>query len=239
MEFPALGSTNEHSRKIAETKEAEEGTVVWTKHQTRGKGQGTSSWESEDGKNLTFSIILYPLFLEPSDQFLLSMTASVGITCFLEKYLDNLSIKWPNDIYAGSKKIAGILIENSVMENRLIYSIIGAGLNVNQTAFGRNIPNAVSMKQLTNRDYCLEDSLEKISNEILKWYDLLKHGGMQEIKKHYSRKLFRLNENYPFREGNKIFGGRIKGVDDYGRLILETEDGTCRYFVEKEVEFLT
>lgn len=238
LEFPSLDSTNEHCREMVNTCHVEEGTVIWTRRQLKGRGQGRNQWESEDGMNLTFSIILHPLFLKAPDQFLLSMVISLGITGFLKKQLDNVFIKWPNDIYTGNKKIAGILIESSVMENRIRYSITGIGINVNQTCFSDHLPNPVSIKQVTTRTLSLGDCLDQVCLEIEYWYRLLKQGDDQEIRNLYTRSLLWLNEKHTFRKANTLFRAVLRGVDNFGRLALEDEEGFVSHFGQKEVEFI-
>ncbi len=238
LEFSHLDSTNDYCRQIAGKEKLEEGTVVWAKHQVKGRGQGNSIWESEGGQNLTFSIILEPLFLEPSDLFMLSMTASLGIACFLREHIRDVSIKWPNDIYAGSKKIGGILIESSVMESRVRYSIAGIGINVNQRVFASHLPNAVSLAQLTSRSYPLRETLISICSGIGSWYRLLQKGESGKIRNAYTRQLYRLNESHFFLEKNIRFRASVRGVDKFGRLALEDEDGFIRHYGMKEVEFV-
>jgi BirA family transcriptional regulator, biotin operon repressor / biotin---[acetyl-CoA-carboxylase] ligase len=238
LEFPSLDSTNEYCRELVNTSHVEEGTIVWTRRQLKGRGQGRNRWESEDGMNLTFSIILHPRFLEASDQFLLSMAISLGITGFLKKHLDNASIKWPNDIYTGDKKIAGILIESSVMENRIRYSIIGIGINVNQTRFPAHLPNPVSIKLVTGRTLHPGECLEQVCLEIEFWYRRLINGDNQDIRNLYTRELLWLNEKHTFRKDNDCFRAVVRGVDIFGRLALEDEEGFISHFGQKEVEFI-
>lgn len=237
IEFSQLDSTNDYCRQIAGKEKLEEGTVIWAKQQTRGRGQGSNTWESEVGQNLTFSIILEPLFLDPSDLFLISMVTSLGLAGFLREHIRDVSIKWPNDIYAGTKKIAGILIESSVMESRVRYSIVGIGININQTSFGSHLPNAVSLKQLTSRTHPLRESLISICSSIGSWYRLLEKSGGEKIRNAYTRQLYRLNESHIFIENNTGFRACIRGVDKFGRLILEDEGGFTRHFGMREIEF--
>jgi BirA family transcriptional regulator, biotin operon repressor / biotin---[acetyl-CoA-carboxylase] ligase len=237
LEFPSLDSTNEYCKKIAGSQETAEGTVVWTASQFKGRGQGKNTWESEDGQNLTFSVILRPVFMEPAEQFYLSMVASLGIAGWLNGHIKGVCIKWPNDIYAGNRKIAGILIENSVIENRISHSVIGIGVNINQTRFGDHLPNPVSLKQITSRSFSLRDALDQICSQLESWYLRLKRGRRQEIKNHYTRQLLWLNEKHACRAGSKTYQAYIRGVDDFGRLALEDEKGVVRHFGFKEVEF--
>ena len=130
--------------------EVAEGTVVLAKEQTSGRGQVNNTWESSYGDNLLMSIVLYPEFLHAGNQFLLSKFVSLAIVDFLSYYLENVTIKWPNDIYVGNKKIAGVLIENSLRGAFISSSVVGIGLNVNQTEFSSSIPNPTSLKNESN-----------------------------------------------------------------------------------------
>jgi BirA family transcriptional regulator, biotin operon repressor / biotin---[acetyl-CoA-carboxylase] ligase len=236
--FPSLDSTNDFCRKLLNSQDLQEGTVVWAHHQSKGRGLAGSAWESEEGQNLTFSVILHPFFLKPSDQFYLSMVTSLGITGFLDEFKDNIRIKWPNDIYYDKSKIAGILIENSIMENIITDSIVGIGININQTAFGSHIPNPVSLKLVTGKHHPLKARLESLCEKINHWYFLLKQGKKAEIRNRYTEQLYRLNEKIPFRHNDKVFTGTVRGVDGFGRMALELEDGNTSYFNLKEVEFI-
>ncbi|MFO7923289.1 MAG: biotin--[acetyl-CoA-carboxylase] ligase [Bacteroidales bacterium] len=238
LKFSSLDSTNDHCRKIAGTSAIDEGTVVWADKQLMGRGQGSNTWESESGQNLTFSIVLYPRFLEASDQFYLSMVASLGLTDFLKEFMKNIYIKWPNDIYAGDRKIAGILIENSVMENRIDNSILGIGININQDSFPKYIPNPVSLKQITGYRAEPGECLEKICRYTDHWYAMLQKEEKTKIKNRYTKHLYGLDQLNRYRKGETIFKAYIRGVDNFGRLALEDDKGETRYFGLKEVEFL-
>jgi BirA family transcriptional regulator, biotin operon repressor / biotin---[acetyl-CoA-carboxylase] ligase len=238
LEFPSLDSTNEFCRELIRKREIEEGTVIWTRNQLKGRGQDKNRWESQQGKNLTFSILFHPLFLRASEQFYLSMAISLGITGFLRKYIDNVRIKWPNDIYVAGRKIAGILIESSVMENRLKYSIAGIGLNINQTRFSSGAPCAVSVKQITSRHLSLTESLREVCSEIEYCYLELKRGSLQEITDRYTGQLYWLNEMHQFKKGQDVFNACLRGVDNFGRLLLEDENGVTAGYGMKEVEFI-
>ena len=129
-----LESTNNYAKQLVSDK-VEEGTVVLAQFQSKGRGQQGNYWESETGKNLLFSLILYPDFLEAEFQFSLSMLVSLAIVSVLDEETDEVQIKWPNDIYVGKLKIAGILIENTIKGSKLGSTIVGVGLNLNQEMF--------------------------------------------------------------------------------------------------------
>ena len=166
--FKTLESTNQYLQNLLNEGIDIVDNIVVTDYQTSGRGQGKNVWESEDGKNLLFSIALDMSFLKAENQFLLTQIVSVTMINVLKKYLpeESLSIKWPNDIYFNNKKIAGILIKNEIRGMMMGTSIIGIGLNVNQTSFNENLPNPISMKMITGNDFELEELLSAISCQL-------------------------------------------------------------------------
>jgi BirA family transcriptional regulator, biotin operon repressor / biotin---[acetyl-CoA-carboxylase] ligase len=238
MVFRSLDSTNDYSRQLIADQNIDDGTVIWTQFQKKGRGYADNMWESKDGENLTFSIILRPGFLDAADQFLLSMAVSLGIVDFLDGIINNVFIKWPNDIYAGKHKIAGILIENFILENTITNSIIGIGLNINQVNFGKNLTNPISIRQITSSTYDLRDCLEKLCEKIDKRYSQLKNGEKAKIREQYTDRLLNLNTTCRYRTDNYTFTGQVRGVDEFGRLAIETEKNGTRHFDLKQVVFL-
>ena len=231
-------STNSYAIRLLSQQRPENGTVIITDHQTRGKGLDTNSWESEKGKNLTFSIILYPGFTA-DQQFVFNKAISVGIYDFLKTELPEhtIAIKWPNDIYISNKKACGILIQNSVIGNKLDYVVVGIGLNVNQTIFKSNAPNPVSLQAATGKDYDLEFLLGKLLKSIFKRYAQVKPETKQIIENEYHKALYQLMEwNEYIIKSNKL-NARITGTNDYGQLQLETETGEILVCDLKEVIF--
>lgn len=236
--FSEIDSTNDYCRELLRKEDVREGTVIRAINQRKGRGLAGNVWESAKGKNLTFSIILHPWFLEPSAQFSLSMAVSLGISDFLKKQAGEVSVKWPNDILAGEKKIAGILIENSIMDNRLEYSVVGIGININQTYFPKHIPNPVSLRQLSGSVHSTDRCMNIVCREIDKWYSRLKKGGGEVVRAAYTEKLFRLNTESSFRNAGGEFTGIVRGVDNFGRLTLELANGKMKHYNLKEVEFV-
>jgi len=230
-------STNNYANQQIKDNVFPEGTVFLTYEQTAGRGQLKNIWESEPGKNLTFSIVYYPDFLEINRQFMLSKVISLGINTAINKYIGQLKIKWPNDIYVGNKKLAGILIENSIMSGSLKSSIVGIGLNVNQTVFNSDAPNPVSLKLLTNQHFDCETLLNEVLMKINFYFELLRRGEYELIDKIYISALYWLNEKHSFRTGPKVFEGNIIGVNDIGQLLIRKEDDEILKFHFKEVEF--
>jgi BirA family biotin operon repressor/biotin-[acetyl-CoA-carboxylase] ligase len=233
-----LTSTNTHAFSLLERVHPGEGTIVQTGYQTAGKGQQGNKWESETGKNLLFSIILYPSMITPDKQFILSMVISLGITDFLSRHLNGSVIKWPNDIYVNNDKIAGMLIENTLISDEIEDSVVGIGLNVNQDEFHPDARNAVSMKQLTGKEFELNDCLSQLSADLDKRYMQLKKGDYDVIKDDYLSRLMRFLEWHDYKDKNGTFNGRIVSVMDDGKLVIERKSGTESDYYFKEVEFI-
>lgn len=231
-------STNNYANSQIREKEVPEGTVFLTYEQTAGRGQLKNFWESEPGENLTFSIVIYPDFLEIRHQFMLSKVVVLGIYKALSKYVDHLKVKWPNDIYVGNQKLGGILIENSIMYGLLKSSVIGVGLNINQTVFKSSAPNPVSLQNLTNKHYDCEAILAEVLSGINWYYYLLRSGEEEKIDKEYIAQLYRLNETCKYRSEEEVFEGEIIGVNEIGQLLIRRSDGKILDFHFKEVEFL-
>jgi BirA family biotin operon repressor/biotin-[acetyl-CoA-carboxylase] ligase len=230
-------STNNYANQQIRENGLSEGTVFLAQEQTAGRGQLKNVWESEPGENLLFSIVLCPDFLEIRRQFMLSKVVTLGIYKALNKYVDSLKIKWPNDIYAGNQKLGGILIENSVMSGLLKSAVVGIGLNVNQTVFYSDAPNPVSLQLLTNQHYDCEIILSEILSEINGYYSLLRNGEDKVIDQEFISVLFRLNEKHYYKAEDEIFEGEIIGVNEIGQLLIRKNNGEVLEFHFKEVEF--
>jgi BirA family transcriptional regulator, biotin operon repressor / biotin---[acetyl-CoA-carboxylase] ligase len=231
-------STNNYANGQLSQYELTEGTVFLTYEQSAGRGQMKNFWESEPGKNLTFSIAVFPDFLEVRHQFMISKVVTLGIYRALSKYVDKLRIKWPNDIYVGDKKLGGILIENSIMYNLIKSSVIGIGININQTIFHSNAPNPVSLKILTNQYFDCNLVLSEILSGIDYYYSLLKKGEKARIDLEFISVMYRLNEKHWFRTEKEEFEGEIIGVNEIGQLLVSNQWGKTYVFHFKEVEFL-
>jgi len=233
-------STNEYLSELQKKEKLEEGTIIWTDFQTAGKGQTGNSWESEPNKNLLFSILFYPDFLEAAEQFILSQAVSLAIVDTLKPLLKNetVSIKWPNDIYVGNKKIVGILIENTIRGSSIDTCIAGIGINVNQEIFRSSAPNPVSLKQLTGETYLLDDLLKTLQNNLLTRYVELCNNNETITVLDYEENLFRKDGYYPYKSGDRVFEAKIKSVLPSGHLVLEEKNGEILKFAFKEVQFL-
>ena len=232
-------STNSYLRElIMREKEQPEGTVVITDYQTAGRGQKGNSWESERGKNFTFSILLHPNHIPPGKQFILSQLISIAIVGVLKEYDRHFTIKWPNDIYWKEKKIAGMLIEVDLTGSSLSNAIIGIGININQRHFKSDAPNPVSLTQITGKEHNLSELLEKILDSIVDAYNKYSPDNEEEIRQKYMALLFRNKGVYPYLYGEEIFNASIEGIEPNGQLILKKENGSIHTFAFKEISFV-
>jgi len=238
MVFDSLDSTNKYARNLVNQKDADEGTVILSHMQRQGKGFGNNSWESDKFKNLTFTVIFKPFFLSAQKQFQLSMVISLGIADFLTLYCNNISIKWPNDIYVNDDKIAGILIENIINQRSIQYSLAGIGININQLSFSEGVPNPVSIKQLTGIDYSIMECLNLLCKKIELRYLQLKNKKADLIKNSYTSLLYRFDELREFKTGERKFKGKVAGIDEFGHLLIKTPDNELLKFDFKEISYI-
>lgn len=234
----STGSTNTALKELALGGELPEGTILIAGSQTAGRGQRGSSWEAEPGCNITCSILFYPEFLEPARFFLLSQVVSLGVKDTLDSLVNGITIKWPNDIYHGNRKIAGILIENELSGNRFSLSVAGIGLNVNQISFRSDAPNPVSIRQLTGRETDLDILSERLHYQIISRYEELKRGESAPIEEDYHRALYRNSGFHTYEEkSGRLFEAEIVGVAPDGLLRLRLRSGEIRDYAFKEVRF--
>ena len=191
-------------------------------------------------KNATFSLVLFPEFLPPEQQFLLNEAIALGIIDFLARFPieQKFSIKWPNDIYAGNRKIGGILIQNTVCGTVYESCIAGIGVNINQETFHPGLPNPVSLKQLTGMNYPVKDAVDFIVARIDERYHQLQKGLYAHLDREYREQLLGINEWRDYFVDKKLIKGKIRGVDESGILIMEMENDSTRYFNHGEIEFI-
>jgi BirA family transcriptional regulator, biotin operon repressor / biotin---[acetyl-CoA-carboxylase] ligase len=237
--FENLPSTNTQAALLLKKKKLTEGTVIYTNYQTSGRGQVGNKWESSDGNNLLVSIILFPSMVSPADQFRISMTISLGICDFLKRHIPVCKIKWPNDIYVNNDKIAGILIENSILGENIENTIAGIGLNINQEKFLSDAPNPISLKMITGKDYDLSVCLNQLASDLDNRYKQLIGGNLALIEEDYISNLYRFNQWYRYRDNTGIYTGRIISITSYGRLQIEMQSGVIKEYSFKEVEFIS
>ena len=205
--------------------------VVWAEYQTAGRGQGSNRWESERGKNLTFSLLIHPEHVPAARQFHISMAISLALCEALDQLVGDVSIKWPNDIYWRNGKIAGILIEHTLHGAQIKESIVGVGLNVNQREFRSDAPNPVSLWQISEQ----ETDREQLLQNILQAFDRLLS---QDVKERYLSRLYRRKGFHPYADTQGVFMAELVTVEDDGRLVLRDDNGQERRYAFKEVQFI-
>lgn len=222
--------------------------TIRTDYQSAGRGQAGNGWESEDSKNLLFSTLLR-CEVSPAEQFRLTMWVSVAMVEMLLKYLpaEGLTIKWPNDIYYGDQKLAGILVENTLVGSKIAYSIVGIGLNVNQLEFLSPAPNPISMQQISGKEYDVENLLEEYLAVLKRWQNV----PLQTLQDTYMSYLYRRRGMYPYVErevslvptaiaqsAEGAFRAEIQGITSQGELVLQTEKGETRTYHFKQIRFV-
>ena len=236
-----VSSTNDYLIHLCKQNMAQEFHTVIAESQSSGKGQRGNSWESEDGKNLLFSMVLYPTALEANKQFYISMLTAISIVDALGKYTDGFSIKWPNDIYWKDKKLAGILIENDLQGKYISQSVIGVGINVNQENFLSDAPNPVSLKQIIGIDINRTELFQKILHGMVASYRLLEENFTEmaaTLRILYQRSLYRRNGYYAYKDADGLFNAQFEHIDPNGYLYLQDEEGKIRKYAFKEVEYI-
>lgn len=236
--YDELTSTNEMAGQLLREGKLEEGDVIRAGFQTKGKGHAGNHWESDKDKNLLITTLIRPPHFAAEQQFLLSMAVSLAVCDFLYPFCDEVRIKWPNDIYAGDDKIAGLLLEHSLQGGLLRDSLWGIGININQEEFVSNAPNPISLVQLTGNAQKIDKLLDDLLEKLNLWYDILLEGDFQNIRNRYHDRLYGKDEWRPFRYQEKIILGRITGVSDQGILSLDQKEGEPLQLGFKEVEYI-
>lgn len=232
IKLDRIDSTNNFAKDIINSKIVSDWTVIHATEQSQGRGQRGNTWQSNPNENLTFSLIISPN-IKVEKQFYISKIVSLALLNFFNKYSNNATIKWPNDIYIDDKKIAGILIENYIQANKINKSIIGIGININQCEFDENIPNPISLKQLTNKSFDLNTVLLQIIDEIYIMHQSINNYKL--IDNLYNKNLYRLEKETQFKDkNNKIFNAIIIGTNEEGKLKLKINN-EIKFFDFQEV----
>ena len=213
--------------------------AVWAEHQSAGRGQRGHSWHSNEGENITFSVVLTPTFLPIHEQFLLSEIVALSLVHTLREFGIECRIKWTNDIYAGDNKIVGILIEHALAGDTLARTIAGIGLNVNQLEFPADLPNPTSMACERGQQFDREDVIKRIIINLDALYRRLEQGEKEAIESEYIATMYHLGQAHTYAlPGGEHFEATIRGVRHSGELRLEHGDGIIREYAFKEVEFV-
>lgn len=250
LELQSIDSTNKyamgliHQDHLTEGQnEAQHGMVIFTYDQTTGKGQRGKSWSSEKGSNIALSVLLNPFPLRVSDQFKLSVSVAVSIHNFFSSYAGNeTKIKWPNDLYWRDRKAGGVLIENVVRSSQPAvgsqqsaignwqWAVVGIGININQTEFPPDLPNPVSLKQITGKASKTVELAKELCEVFNRNYCVLMENKFELLFNYYQEYLYKKNEKVKLKKDNRVFETTIKGVSEIGQLITQ-------HSIEERFEF--
>lgn len=216
---------------------AKHGMAVAALDQTAGKGQRGKSWHAQPGKNIALSVIIKTNTLKTEQQFCLSMAVALGAYDFIKKYVPaELAIKWPNDLYWRDRKTGGILIENVFSGGKWKWAVAGVGININQNSFNKSLPNPVSLRQITHREFDIPKLLQELYEKIMRRAESLETQPPEKLLKEYNRCLYRLHEKVKLKKGSQTFETTITGISMHGQLC--TRDAMDRQFDFGEVEWL-
>ncbi len=236
-----VDSTNNEMFRLLENKFLPEGTVLWTDEQYSGKGLGNNIWDSKNGLNITASFLLYPDFINPEDQIHLNKITSLAVFDTVSEILQSgfvIHIKWPNDIITEGKKIAGILIEHTIQGSMIHNTVVGVGININQTRFDDFLHKATSLKLITGNTYDISSCINKLSFNLEKHYKAFRNIPGYEIDEIYLSRLYKYREKAVYESNGKRFQAYINGVDKYGKLLLKHANGNIKAYDIKEVSLV-
>lgn len=237
VELSEAESTNNYAMGLVHAGMAQEGLSVFAHHQTKGKGRLERAWLTKAGENIALSVVLEPVYLLPMQGFRLSAMVALSVAELLDRYIDELvCIKWPNDIFIDHKKVAGILIENSIKGDQWSYSVAGIGININQTSFDESLTHAVSIKHYTGKTYSCVQLAQELCGLLQQRSAMLREGKFEEILIDYNNRLFKKDERVKLRKQNIVFEAMIKEVTPSGLLRVET--ATEEYFSMDEVSWV-
>ena len=237
ISLDSVNSTNTYLKNLP-LEENEDWTLVTASYQEAGRGAGDNHWESEAGKNLLFSLRIHPIFVEAHDVFVLSEALSLSVWRTLQSYIQGFTIKWPNDIYYGNCKVAGLLIENDLIGGKVQSSVMGVGLNVNQLRFFSDAPNPISLVQILGYKIPCQEILENFINQFRLYYNRICAHEYQVLYSEYMTNLYRRDSEHAFRDQDGIFIGRIFDVESTGHLVIIDTNGHRRRYAFKEVEYV-
>jgi BirA family transcriptional regulator, biotin operon repressor / biotin---[acetyl-CoA-carboxylase] ligase len=230
VELQSVDSTNNYARQQLHAGLAQHGMAIFAHEQLSGKGQRGKDWSSEKDANIILSIVIKPQPLLLTQQFMLSACVAVAIHDFFMKYAgSDTKIKWPNDLYWQDRKAGGVLIE-SIVGSGWEWSIIGIGININQTSFPGDLPNPVSLKQITGKNFGTVELAKELCELLNKNFDELVNDGFEKIYAAYLAHLYKMNSTIKFKKDNRVFEAMIKSVSPSGKLIV-------RHSMEEEFNF--
>ena len=235
LHLTSVDSTNNYAANLLKQGELVHGTVILADDQFAGRGQRNTKWQANPAENLTISFFLDGVNLSVDRQFVLTQLVAVGLVHFFEKEDVEAVIKWPNDIYVGNRKIAGVLIENQIRGSQVQSAIVGIGINVNQRGFDGLTATSIynetgAFSSITEQMFSLIHSMNEVFANYL--------GDYETLKMAYESDLFRKGMNAAFEDVNGAFNGVIKGITDQGELIVQRDDTTSQTYSLKEITFV-
>ncbi len=238
IRLSSVDSTNDYLKELVHLELCKEGTIIVASEQKKGKGAHGNSWMSEAQKNLILSFALFPSFLLTNRGFFLNIMLCAAVCKVLsEDFKLNAKIKWPNDILINDRKVCGILVENTLKNDRIQGSVLGIGINVNQQNFPHFSIPATSLYLENNHLYVIEDILHSLTGQIDRMYSQLKQNQTKELLSYYLEHLYGYKEFRKFQDMNGFFDGKISGISQMGDLIVEVKNGNRKYFSPKEIRF--
>ena len=238
----SIGSTNTWLRELKGGDPSFDYEVAVADFQTAGRGQKGNTWESEQGKNLLFSILAHPHNIKVREQFFISQAIALAVSDSVisavgPEFASGVSVKWSNDVYWKDFKMAGILIENTLQGDHILDTVAGVGLDVNQEVFLSDAPNPISLKNITGRDFDRDALLGDIVDRFIGYMELPAQKRL-EVDRLYCERLYRREGYYPFRDAQGEFEACIEGIRPDGCLMLQTPSGEHRIYEFKQVQFI-
>ena len=235
IKVKSVDSTNNYAAKLLNQTKVPFGTVIMAHYQTNGKGQRNTIWSSNGGDNLLMSVLLDLSFMPSEKIFFLSKSIALAIRAAVVDVIGIEShLKWPNDVLIDNKKIAGVLIENQWNKSKIVSSVVGVGLNVNQVDFQESF-SATSLKKITNKNYNVDNILKVLCKKLNKYYDQLVSLKYDNIDLEYHQHLVNNNKFCEFEENNMVFSAKVKGVNQQGELMLEFTNGDVKSYGLKQI----
>lgn len=235
-------STSNYLSRMLSGEDLPDGFAVIAKYQTAGRGQIGHCWKSEYDKNLLFSLLLHPTFIHIADQFYLMRAVAVAIVEILRNGFrtDSFVIKWPNDIYYNDRKLCGFIVDNLLMGDQITHSIVGVGMNVNQTNFDLDLPNPISFANIIGRDIDKYLLFEDLKSAILREYQLLKDddNNFENLNNRYLEMIYKFGEWSKYSDSNGEFVGRIIDIEPTGRVVIQQKGGDFGKYYIGEVEYI-
>jgi BirA family transcriptional regulator, biotin operon repressor / biotin---[acetyl-CoA-carboxylase] ligase len=234
---PTCHSTNDLAQEIIQINENFHGTVILADFQTGGRGQKGNAWESDSGKNLIFSVALDTSFLLATEQFYISMAMSLAVEATLRAFdIEDIKIKWPNDVFLKNKKTGGMLIENKLRGEYLRSSVVGIGLNVFQNEFSNKFATSLTLNSLSSK-LSLKALTENLCEQIEKYFEYLQNKDFSFLHSQYLKTIFKMGQEHDFQVLDQIFSAQIFTIETEGKLVLKKESEFLKFEI-KEIKYL-